>query len=162
MDPYKREPPLPIYNFQCEDCGVRFEKFSKSIGSADNAAPCPECKKPAKKLVTAASHSFAHTPTGPVPQNTGVSQIDHNFDRVIGRDAEAKWKVIEQRNAEKERLIRHERESGRVINRDHLVPTGEVQGAYRTITETERQATNSSRQKAQKARKALPPLPPEG
>lgn len=153
---------MPIYNFLCQDCGIKFEAFAKSIATADNAAPCPECRKPSKKMPTAASHSFAHTPTGPVPQNTGVSQIDHNFDRVIGRDAEAKWKIIEQREAEKTRLIRHAREDGRQIGREHLVPTGEAPGVYRTITEPERKSVNARRQQAVKARKALPPVPKDG
>lgn len=152
---------MPIYVFLCHDCGVQFESFSKSIASAQSAAPCPECGKPAQKRPTAASHTFAHTPTGPVPQNTGVSAIDHNYDRVIGRDAEAKWKIIEQRNAEKNRLIRHEREAGRAVGREHLVPTGEAPGVYRTITEAERKSVNKRRVQAKEARKGLPPLPAE-
>jgi putative FmdB family regulatory protein len=153
---------VPIYTFICQDCGIKFESFSKSIETANNAAPCPECGKPATKKPSAASHSFAHKPTGPVPQNTGVSQIDHNFDRVIGRDAEEKWKIIEQRNAEKDRLIRHEREEGRGVGREHLVPTGEAPGTYRVITEGERKAANAGRQKAVKARAALPPVQKDG
>lgn len=147
---------MPIFEYQCEECGVQFEKLYKSISTApEGRIPCPECGEVAKKLVSAANHSFSHIPTGPFPQNTGVSQIDHNYDRVIGRDAEQKWAAIEKRNAGKDRIIRHEQEAGRGITRDHLVPTAEGPGAYRTVTEPERKSINARRETAVDVRKNI-------
>ena len=99
---------MPIFVYQCQ-CGFRFEKLWRSHEAAEgmDQIECTSCGKMADKQVTAANHSFAHTPTGPVPQNTGVHGIDYSYDRVIGRDAAEKWKVIEARNAEKERVLNH-------------------------------------------------------
>ena len=155
---------MPIYVFQCEPCGVRFEKLYKSVSKADNAAKCPECGKPCRKLPTAANHSFKHgagQTRGPLPPNTGTSD-DWNYDKVIGRDAAEKWGEIDKRNAAKDRVIRHEREAGRDVSREQLVPTPERKGDYRVITEPERKHANAGRKLAKEGRKHLPknePLP---
>lgn len=100
---------MPIFVYQCEHCGLRFEKLWRSQAAAADASTheCKGCGEPADKQVTAANHTFAHKPSGPVPQNTGVHSIDYNYDRVIGRDAAEKWKQIEAREAEKKRVLRH-------------------------------------------------------
>ena len=155
---------MPIYVFQCEDCGLQFEKLFKSISGADNAAPCEACGTPAQKQVTAANHKFKHAASqlrGPLPPNTGTSD-DWKFDKVIGRDAEKKWKHIEARTTEKNRIVKQEAKAGRGITRNHLVPTGDSDGnPYRVITEPERKATNAHRVQAQEARKNLAALPGE-
>ena len=139
---------MPIYVFTCQSCGLRFEKLYRRI-SDDKEHPC-ECGGTGTRQVTAASFAFKHpvsqTP-GIAPPNTGTSD-DFNFDKAIGRDAERKWKAIDQRSAEKDRTIRHEREAGRMVNRDHLVPTGDGSGGYRVITENERVRANENRNAA--------------
>jgi len=91
-----------------------------------------------------ASFTFAHKVTGiPRPQNTGVHSIDYNMDRTIGRAAAEQWKVVEERKAHKDRVLRHEREAGSVVTNDALVRTPD--GDYRTIQEPERKAVNSAR-----------------
>lgn len=100
--------------------------------------PCTECGEEAKKLISAANHTFAHQPTGPVPQNTGVSQIDHSFDRTIGRDAEAKWKIIEDRQKYKRRVIDQEGASGHDLSR---TPDGD----YRVMEKWERGMSERAR-----------------
>lgn len=99
--------------YQCRHCGLRFEKLWRTQAAAEGQRElaCKNCGESAQKQVTAANHSFAHTPTGPVPQNTGVHAIDYSYDQVIGRDAAEKWKVIEDRNAEKKRVLRHNPEA---------------------------------------------------
>ena len=139
---------MPIYEYQCDDCGIRKEKLWRRISTAKPTIPCPECEKDMRKLISAASFKFVHpasqTP-GTLPPNTGTSD-DFNYDKAIGRDAERKWKKIEKRNSEKDRVIRGERKSGRAVNRDQLVPTSE--GGYRTITEGERVRANQNRKTA--------------
>jgi putative FmdB family regulatory protein len=145
---------MPIYEYRCEECGVQFEELWKTVSKAKDVAPCPECGTEAPKIMSPANHQFAHTPSGPVPQNTGVSQIDHSYDRVIGRDAEAKWAKIEERNKVKDGIIRDEANAGRLISRNHLVRTREGAGEYRVVTEPERQEINARRKVADVVQKA--------
>lgn len=98
-----------------------------------------------RKLVSAASFKFAHSEKqvrGAAPPNTGTSD-DWDYDKVIGRDAEKKWGIVEKRNSEKDRVIRHERENGLDLKRNQLVPT--LEGGYRPIKEEERIRVNEGR-----------------
>ena len=144
---------MPIYEFQCDTCGIRTEKFWKRVSLAKDTIPCPECEEDMRKLVSAVNHTFKHPASqtrGMLPPNTGTSD-DFNFDKAIGRDAAEKWKGIEARNAEKDRVIRHEREAGRAVTREHLVPTVSPDGkqeGYRVISEGERVKANQNREAA--------------
>jgi len=151
---------MPLYEYQCDDCGIRFEKLFKSISAADNAAPCPECGQPSRKLVTAASHTFKHPEgqkRGPLPPNTGTSD-DWNYDKAIGESAARRWETIEQRKKHKEGVIRDAARNDQVAaGMDHLVRTrGKDQGAgeYRVIGEKERQVVNARRTLATEVAKA--------
>lgn len=155
---------MPIYEYQCEECGLRFQKLWKRISTAETVVPCEECENPeVRKLVSAANHKFKHSASqtrGTLPPNTGTSD-DWNFDKTIGRDAEQKWKTVEKRDTEKNRVVRQEREAGRGVTRDHLVPKPE--GSYRVITEKERVKANANRttafeiaQAAKKQKKETP------
>jgi len=42
---------------------------------------------------------------GTLPQNTGFSQIDASYDRVIAQDSEKKWGTIAKREEAKEVLL---------------------------------------------------------
>ena len=156
---------MPIYEFLCQNCGIQFEQLFSRPSTADNSAPCPDCGKSAQKQVSTVNHAFAHTPTGPGPQNTGVSQIDHNFDRVIGRDAEQKWAAIEKRQAYKREVLRDAARQGVGAGMQHLVRTrGKDQGAgdYRVITEPERKIVNARRAIASAVSKAARQTPING
>ena len=129
---------IPIFVYQCEHCGLRFEKLwrTQAAASGQEEMECQSCGESAGKQVTAANHTFAHTPTGPVPQNTGVHSIDYSYDRVIGRDAAEKWAAIEARNDEKRRVLRHSPEAtkadlGRTLDGGYEVMDSQVrdQGA---------------------------------
>jgi len=68
---------------------------------------CPDCGHDAPRhLPAGVSGVFALTTDGMGPQNTGVSEIDANIDRVIGADAHKGWKAIDDRNAIKEKELR--------------------------------------------------------
>lgn len=146
---------MPVYEYQCDSCGLRKEHFWTRISIAKDSIPCPECEDPMRKLVSAASFKFAHPQSqvrGAAPPNTGTSD-DWNYDKAIGRDAEKKWGVIEKRNSEKDRVIRHERENGLDVKRNQLVPTSE--GGYRVIREEERVRANEGRKIASEINQAL-------
>jgi putative FmdB family regulatory protein len=145
---------LPIYEYECNDCGLRFEKMRKMAESAD-PTPCPGCGVPdAKKLVSPTNFAFAHkVEGGPRPQNTGIHSIDYNVDRVIGRDAEQRWKTIGERAKHKDGVVQDARKSGQLVTRDHLTRT--VDGTYRTLTESERTAANQGRELFRQAQKSV-------
>ena len=136
---------MPIYEFQCGSCGLRFEKLYKAVSDVGEI-DC-ECGASAKKQMSAVSFSFSHVPVGgPRPQNTGVHSIDYNMDQVIGRDAEMRWKAIEERKAHKEKVSReHHKEGGQAHGMQHVVRDGSVDGGYRTMQEPERQYINERR-----------------
>src|SRR4051794_29100753 len=48
---------MPTYEFRCPE-GHEFEKFYRSIGSAESQAVCPQCGKPAERLMSAAGFAF--------------------------------------------------------------------------------------------------------
>ncbi len=132
---------MPIYEFLCQACGLKFEKlFSRMTG--DQSTPCT-CGAEAGRLMSTFSHSFAGKPHGLGPQNTGVHGIDYNVDQIIGRDAADKWEQIEKRNTDKDKIIAQERKAGLDVKREQLVRTSE--GEYRTIKETERVKVNENR-----------------
>jgi putative FmdB family regulatory protein len=147
---------MPIYEYECQDCGLRFEKL-KSMSRCDEPEACPSCKVPeAKKLVSVVNHTFvfpASQMRGPAPPNTGTS-IDYNADKVIGRDAEERRKVVAERSRRKDEIIRDARKAGLgVTSREQLVRT--PANDYRVITETERKAANEGRALHQKALDAI-------
>ena len=141
---------MPIYEYQCDECGFRTEKLWKRISIAKSTIPCDECETDMRKLVSVAAFAFKHgegQTRGALPPSTGTSD-DWNFDKAIGRDAEKKWEDVGKREAVKSRTIRHEREEGRAVTRDHLVPKSDGSGEYRVITEPERERVNENRQAA--------------
>lgn len=147
---------MPVYEFMCDDCGIQFEKLYKSVSKADNAAPCPECGEPSRKLVSAANHTFKHAASqtrGVLPPNTGTSD-DWNYDKTIGRDAAKRWATIEERRKHKVGVIQDAAKQGVGAGMDHLVRTREGAGEYRVIKEDERQVVNARRTLAAEVAKA--------
>jgi len=137
---------VPLYEFQCEECGTRFERLFRRVVDTP-FVDCEECGKPAKKMLSACNHTFAHVPVGgPRPQNTGVHSIDYNADRVIGRDAARRWEMMEKRKAHKEGIVRDERKAGNDITLDHVVKDGRAEGGYRAIKKDEVGYVNDRRE----------------
>ena len=48
---------MPTYEFRCPD-GHDFEKFYRSIGSAESVVACPSCGKVAERVMSAAGFAF--------------------------------------------------------------------------------------------------------
>jgi len=146
---------MPIYEYQCDECGLRDEKLWPKISTAKDTIECSSCGAQMRKIISPANFSFPHTPVGGArPQNTGVHAIDYSFDKVIGEDSARKWKDIESRNAVKDATIREERKAGRLVKREHLVPKLDGSGEYRVITEPERKHANEGRTTAFEIAKA--------
>jgi|13_taG_2_1085334.scaffolds.fasta_scaffold04732_2 putative FmdB family regulatory protein len=132
---------MPIYKYQCYECGLEFEEM-RSL-SARETCPCISCEGEAKKQVSSGNFTFQHKPTGAVPQNTGVASIDYDFDKTIGRDAEQKWKTIDQRRSDKVAFIERERRKGNQIDMAHVTKTPD--GGFRALSNPEIQKANENR-----------------
>jgi putative FmdB family regulatory protein len=48
---------MPTYEFRCPD-GHDFEKFYRTISGAESAAACPQCGKPAERVMSPAGFAF--------------------------------------------------------------------------------------------------------
>lgn len=62
---------MPIYEYQCSDCGEEFEKLVR-LSEADAKPECPNCEshKTQKRLSTFASHGFAKVAGGSSCRNS--------------------------------------------------------------------------------------------
>lgn len=112
---------MPLFNFQCYNCGLQFDSFCKK--EEIYTTKCKSCSEISKPILKGNSFSFDENIKSPLPQNTGVSSIDHDFDRVIAEDSYKKWKIINKRNIQKHKLL------GKKPNLDgeniQLMPDGE-------------------------------------
>ncbi|HWJ44669.1 MAG TPA: FmdB family zinc ribbon protein [Gaiellaceae bacterium] len=76
---------MPTYEFRCPR-GHEFEKFYRTIGSAEAQALCPECGEPAERVMSPAGFAFkgsgfyltdygknAHRDKGPTESRTATS-----------------------------------------------------------------------------------------
>ena len=139
---------MPVYEYVCPQCSLHFSR-RRPITEYQSSAECPECQIPVAKTPSAANHTFAHVPTGPVPQNTGVHAIDHNVDRVIGRDAQQKWEAIQLRQRDKREILRNNPGStGFDLSRT-------ADGSYRIMKPEERRAAETARSIHDQATKML-------
>lgn len=125
---------MPKYEFDCDTCNVTFERTLKMEEHLTH--PCPSCGEEAHRVWDSDSlmFSFQGSPTGSTA-NTGVHSDDYpTADKVVGRDAEARWAQIGEREKVKSEarkmgdthaLIRHN-------SRDHI--------DYEPMTQVGRQA----------------------
>jgi putative FmdB family regulatory protein len=96
---------MPVYEYQCYECGLLFEK---NVPRRDRKkeVPCPSCKSGVSQIPPSSlSYSFGMTPTGAEPQNTGVSRFDHSVDRIIGADSARRWETVHHREAHKRSVL---------------------------------------------------------
>ena len=96
---------MPIYEFKCEKCGLRFE-ISLKI-SRSNETECPQCnsittnKLPPKGVLSVIGKS---------------TKIPKDIDLAVGKSAEERWLDYEERAKQKEK-IRKESDTN-LITRD--------------------------------------------
>lgn len=141
---------LPIYEYLCEECGLKFDRLRK-MSESDAPQPCLECGTEARKLVSAANHAFAHPASqtrGMAPPNTGTSD-DYNFDKAIGRDAARRWENIGQRIDRKKQVIKENPgATGYDLSRNH-------DGSYRVMGQQERAASEAGRALGAEVQRAI-------
>lgn len=96
---------MPTYEYQCS-CGVQFDAQAK-MQDRTKPKPCPRCGDDANPMLpsTVQGH-FKKDVTGPVPQNTGIHDLDTHIDRVIGQSAAQGRAVIEDRVRRKREVLR--------------------------------------------------------
>ena len=95
---------MPRYDYQCV-CGLMFESYASMANSMENQ-DCPDCGTSAERVVPEkVEGSFVQDVSGPVPQNTGVSQIDAVADRAIGKAAQQGWEVADRRVQDKRQVL---------------------------------------------------------
>jgi putative FmdB family regulatory protein len=81
---------MPIYTYQCESCGVRFER-QQSFSDAP-LTRCPECNKKTLRKV--------YTPVGIVFKGSGFYSTDHRSPSGAGR-SQNKSNDAEKKNESK-------------------------------------------------------------
>jgi len=81
---------MPIYTYQCESCGVRFER-QQSFSDAP-LTRCPECNKKTLRKV--------YTPVGIVFKGSGFYSTDHRSPSGGGR-AQSKTNETEKKDETK-------------------------------------------------------------
>ena|SRR3990172_8536020 len=67
---------MPVYTYQCENCGVRFERHQSFIEQP--LTRCPECNKKSLRKV--------YTPVGIVFKGSGFYSTDHKSPSGAGRN----------------------------------------------------------------------------
>jgi putative FmdB family regulatory protein len=130
---------MPLYEYQCEACGCRFE-LRQAADKAGQSA-CPSCEEQAEQMVPDTFNStYKPQPDGTMrPQNTGVSNYDANVDRVIGDHSSKGWQKIHTRYSRKRGLLRDNpsktgHDLGRTVDND-----------YKILKTEERQAAETAR-----------------
>lgn len=71
---------MPIYTYQCENCGVRFDQFQKFSDAP--LTRCPECSKKTLRKV--------YMPVGIVFKGSGFYATDHKSASGQGRASTSK------------------------------------------------------------------------
>lgn len=129
---------MPTYRFQCGSCGLRFEAAAKA-SDHKAAQPCSACGKSADRLPPTDVHGVFEQPvTGPVPQNTGVAELDTHIDRVIGKSAEQGWEAHTERVEEKKGVIAQTGATGYDLSRT-------LDGSWKVMKPEERRAVETAR-----------------
>ena len=71
---------MPTYTYQCENCGVRFERHQKF--SEQPLSRCPECSKRTLRKI--------YTPVGIVFKGSGFYATDHRSPSGVSQKNESK------------------------------------------------------------------------
>ena len=84
---------MPIYTYQCENCGIRFDQRQKF--SDPPLTRCPECSKKALRKV--------YTPVGIVFKGSGFYATDHRSPSGQGRASGSKSGEEEKKSESSEK-----------------------------------------------------------
>lgn len=86
--------------------------------------------------------TFNHETAGLGPQNTGVSSVDYDVDRVIGKDAQKRWAAYAKRDRRKQQVL-----AGNPTKTKRDLAVQEVEGEidYRVMSEDEVRSSRNTR-----------------
>lgn len=127
---------MPVYRYQCEDCGLNFS--ARTISASTNGT-CPSCKASVpRSLPRNVSVTVSGNGEGLNAPDTGFSAHDYEIDRIIGSDSKAKWKTIAERQKEKLRVIQSSGATGFDLTKKH-------DGSYGVMTPDQRAASERTR-----------------
>jgi len=116
---------------------------------AEEAVNCLSCGGSVQAQLSAPEFAFSHAPDGAGPQNTGVSGLDLEVDRVIGREAEQQWaKVAARQDRKHQVLAANPGATGFDLSR---TPDGD----YRVMQPDERKAAETARGLHQEAQSEI-------
>lgn len=123
---------MPTYEYQCSTCGLKFDGHAK-LADREKPKACSSCGEQAVPLVPSQVQGhFNHQVTGPVPQNTGIHDLDTHIDRVIGQSARQGHEVIRERVKDKQDVLASNPEAtGHDLSRN-------PDGTYRVMKPEER------------------------
>ena len=96
---------MPVYDYKCNDCGLKFEKSLKMAES--DSTECPVCKtNTSNKLPAKGVMGKVGEPT----------HIPKDIDLAVGRSAEERWQAYEDR-AKRKQKVRDESDT-KLVTRD--------------------------------------------
>ncbi|MGG6269631.1 FmdB family zinc ribbon protein [Leptolyngbya sp. AN03gr2] len=86
---------MPLYEFKCDDCGV-FDVW-RSMSESSNAASCPECNEPGKRIFT------------PLPMLSGSLRLKQEIrePQLVKRDREPKAPQVQHHSGSRPWMIGH-------------------------------------------------------
>lgn len=92
---------MPMFDFLCPECSHFFGKLCRDRQQKE--FPCPKCGGVAFRQLTAPNFRFGD---GKGKRgDTGVYSLDYSADLNVGRDAEQRWKQIQERTAQKRSVV---------------------------------------------------------
>jgi putative FmdB family regulatory protein len=89
---------MPIYTYQCDNCGVRFERQQKF--SEAPLTRCPECSKKSLRKI--------YTPVGIVFKGSGFYSTDHRSPSGANRSKDSTKSDSEEKPAKKTETAKSE------------------------------------------------------
>ena len=131
---------MPLFDYQCYSCGLKFEQFVKRTSKKKEQAVCTSCGKIAVRVLSELSFAYdAETLSEASPQNSGISSFDYNFDKVIGQDAKKKWDLIEERVNQKKQVLQNNPEAkGEDLSL-------KADGSYQVMTKKQKEIVKKAR-----------------
>jgi putative FmdB family regulatory protein len=99
---------MPVYTYQCENCGVRFDQQQKF--SDPPLTRCPECSKKSLRKV--------YTPVGIVFKGSGFYATDHKSPSGQGRASNSKSSEEEKKSETAEKPASESKKPEKAADKD--------------------------------------------
>lgn len=148
---------MPTFEYFCDACDAEFEELllkKDDVEQYFDHHPCPNCTGRAERVRVS---SFAFKFAGNVNQgagtgvhgNSGVHDLDYPVvDKAVGRSAEEKWKVYNQRKDDRDKARREFGTNAVSQDGDKIAPLADGavrdRGKAMTLLEKAKKSTPSS------------------